>query len=283
VKQVCFYHGGCPDGFGAAWAAWCAWGDSAIYIPRNHEHTIRADDYAGDWVAYVDIAPGKQELVELAEVAERLTVLDHHITARDNYHSDLAVVNRVEDLAHEIIFDMKNSGAVLSWNYFGGGAPVPDLLRYVEDQDLWNWALEDSEEVNAAIAAYPHTFEIWNELAQRPIHELAREGESIVRANRMEVERSVSQAHSIQVGEMTLEAVNSSHVRSAIGHALAKREKFGLAAGCAYRVNGSQVHATLYSIGDVDVSSVAKRLGGGGHRNAAGFTVPLQRWLEEFL
>ena len=62
---------------------------------------------------------------ELAEVAERVTVLDHHITARDNYESDLSVVNRVEDLSHEIIFDMSNSGAVLSWNYFGAGAPVP--------------------------------------------------------------------------------------------------------------------------------------------------------------
>jgi nanoRNase/pAp phosphatase (c-di-AMP/oligoRNAs hydrolase) len=27
---------------------------------------------------------------------------------------------------------------------------------------------------------------------------------------------------------------------------------------------------------------VAQRFGGGGHRNAAGFSVPLERWVAEF-
>ena len=64
---------------------------------------------------------------------------------------------------------------------------------------------------------------------------------------------------------------------------IAKRKAFGAECGCVYRIAASQVHATLYSIGDVDVASVAKRFDGGGHRNAAGFTVSLQRWLDEFV
>jgi oligoribonuclease NrnB/cAMP/cGMP phosphodiesterase (DHH superfamily) len=283
VKHICFYHAGCPDGFGAAWAARHAWGESALYIPRSHQHEIRAEDYAGDWVAYVDIAPGNDELLKLAEVAERVTVLDHHVTARDGYHADLAVVNRVEDLSHEVIFDMTHSGAVLSWQYFSDGAPTPPLLRYVEDQDLWNWALPDSEEINAAIGAYPHRFDVWDELANRPIEELAREGASIVRSNRVEVERSLRHAHPITIDGQCLEAVNSRNLRSAIGHELAKRKAFGVEWGCVYRMTGDQVHGSLYSIGEVDVASVAKQLGGGGHRNAAGFTVTLRRWVDEFL
>ena len=50
-----------------------------------------------------------------------------------------------------------------------------------------------------------------------------------------------------------------------------------------HRIDADQVHATLYSIGDVDVATVATRFGGGGHRNAAGFTLPLARWLEELV
>lgn len=282
VNRTCFYHAGCPDGFGAAWAAWRAWGESAHYVPRTHEQTARPGDHAGDWVAFVDIAPRNEELLELAEVADRVTVLDHHVTARDRYESELSVVNRCEDLAHEIFFDMSHSGAVLSWRYFSPDIPVPDLLRYVEDQDLWNWALPNSQEVNAAIAAYPHTFAVWDELAARSPEDLAREGASIVRANRIEVERSLRHAHALRVGDLNVEAVNAMHVRSAIGHELAKREAFGVAWGCVYRITGSEVHATLYSIGEVDVASVAKGFGGGGHRNAAGFTVSLRRWIEDF-
>lgn len=283
MERICFYHAGCPDGFGAAWAVRRAWGASARYVARTHEFTIRTDEYAGAWVAYVDIAPGNEELARLAEVAELVTVLDHHVTARDRYESNLRVVNRCEDLSHEIFYDMSHSGSVLAWKYFVPEEPVPDLLRYVEDQDLWNWQLPYSAEVNAAIGAYPYEFELWDDLAKRSPEELAREGASIVRANRMEVLRGLRNAHPIRIHGQQMEAVNANHVRSAIGHELARREAFGRAWGCVYRIVGDQMHATLYSIGEVDVASVAQSLGGGGHKNAAGFTVDLRRWLDEFV
>ncbi len=283
MKEICFYHAGCPDGFGAAWAAWRDWGDDARYIARRHGDTLCADDYAGDWVVYLDIAPGNDELLAIGESAERVTVLDHHVSACERYHSDPDVVKRMEDQGHEILYDMTHSGALLAWRYFAHGEPVPDLLRYVEDQDLWNWQLAQSEEVNAAIAAYPRRFETWSELARRSAHELAREGEPIVRANRMQVERSLRSAHALRLREQLVEAVNATHSRSSVGHELAKRQRFGCPWGCVYRISGDRVHATLYSIGDLDVAAVAGRYGGGGHRNAAGFDVGLARWLEEFL
>lgn len=283
MQRLCFYHAGCPDGFGAAWSARQAWKDDARYVARRHEHRVQLDECAGAWVAFVDIAPSNEELLALATVAEQITVLDHHVSARDRYLSDVEVVNRIEDLGHEVLFEMGHSGAVLAWQYFCPDDPVPDLLRYVEDQDLWNWALPDSAEVNAAIAAHPRTFETWDALALRPIQELADEGRSIVRANRMDVERVLSAAHPIRVDGRLVEAVNSTHHRSAVGHELAERKAYGTEWGCVYRIIADRVHATLYSIGEVDVATVATRYGGGGHRNAAGFTVPLATWLEEFV
>jgi oligoribonuclease NrnB/cAMP/cGMP phosphodiesterase (DHH superfamily) len=282
VNRVCFYHAGCPDGFGAAWAARKAWGEAARYVAHRHENAIDVDDYRGFEVAFVDIAPTNPELLALARVAEHVVVLDHHVTARDRYHEEPPLVNAVEDLGHDIVYELGHSGAVLSWGYFCEGEP-PELLRYVEDQDLWNWALAGSREVNAAIGAYPYTFEVWDELAARPIAELVAEGSSIVRANRAEVERRARAAHPLVVDGRLVEAVNATTVRSAIGHELAERKAFGVEWGCVYRLSADRVHATLYSIGDVDVGSVAARLGGGGHRNAAGFTVDLARWLKEFV
>jgi hypothetical protein len=282
MNRVCFYHGGCPDGFGAAWAARKAWGDEARYVARHHGQGVDPEDYHDFEVAYVDIAPDNDELLALARVAEHLVVLDHHVTARDRYHGDLDVVNQIEELGHQILYDMDRSGAVLSWSYFCR-EEVPDLLLYVEDQDLWNWQLPESQEVNAALAAYPRYFETWDELAARPIEELAAEGRSIVRANRMEVDRRAGGAHPLLVDGRLVEAVNATHVRSAIGHELAERKAYGVAWSCVYRLEGNQIHATLYSIGDVDVGTVASAYGGGGHRNAAGFTVPLDDWHKNFV
>ena len=99
----------------------------------------------------------------------------------------------------------------------------------------------------------------------------------------MQVERSLRAAHTLRLGDRQVEAVNASHARSAVGHELAKRQAFDQPWGCVYRLSGDRVYATLYSIGDLDVSKVAGRYGGGGHRNAAGFTVCLARWIEDFL
>ena len=282
MKRACFYHAGCPDGFGAAWAARTAWGEDARYVARRHEHRVDPEEYRGFEVAFVDIAPANDELLALARCAEHVAVIDHHVTARDRYLSEPGVVNAIEEMGHEVRFELDHSGAVLSWLYFRDEDP-PDLLRYVEDQDLWNWRLPSSREVNAAIGVYPLDFETWNELARRPIAELVAEGTPIVRANRAEVENRARSAHPLVVDGRLVEAVNATTVRSAIGHELAERERFGCAWGCVYRVSGGEVHATLYSIGEVDVGSVAARLGGGGHRNAAGFSVSLAEWLRDFV
>jgi nanoRNase/pAp phosphatase (c-di-AMP/oligoRNAs hydrolase) len=282
MKRVCFYHAGCPDGFAAAWSVRRAWGGGGRYVARSHDDPLPLEELEDALVVFVDIAVDNPQLQALSEVASHIVLLDHHVSAKLRYQSDLETVNRLEDAGHEIYFDLDHSGAVLAWHYFHPDDAPPALLDYVEDQDLWNWKLVGSEEVNAAIASYPREFEAWDALAQRSPKDLMREGEPIVRANKMEVRRAIQKTQPILIAGERLEAVNATSNRSAIGHELAKRMAFGPAWGCVYRVSGGQVHATLYSIGDLDVSEIATQLGGGGHRNAAGFTVSLEEWLEEF-
>lgn len=282
MKRVCFYHAGCPDGFGAVWSVRRSWGSEGRYISRSHDDPLPLEELEDALVAFVDISPSNEALVELAEVASHIVVLDHHVSAQLRYDSDLPTVNRIEEDGHEIHYNLDHSGAILAWQYFHPDEAAPALLEYVEDQDLWNWKLVGSEEINAAIASYPRDFETWDALAQRSTEELMREGEPIVRANRMEVQRAIARPESLFIGNHRVEAVNATVNRSQIGHELAKRQTFDRAWGCVYRISGATVHATLYSIGDVNVSVIAADLGGGGHRNAAGFTMPLNEWVTKF-
>lgn len=283
MRRICVHHAGCPDGFGAAWAVWRGWGREGEFIGRGHEDRLRGSDVEGALVAFVDIAPENDEILELARHAAHLIVLDHHVTASTRLLGDPTVCEAVDAGGHLMHFDMQHSGAVLAWLHFLPDEPVPELLAYVEDQDLWSWKLADSEAVNAAISSHPHSLETWERLAALPIAELAGQGESIVRANRVEVERAVRSASPIAIGERRVEAVNARTNRAKVGHELAERAAYGEPWGCVYRIEGSRVNATLYSIGDFDVARVATSFGGGGHKNAAGFTVSIEEWVRDYV
>jgi oligoribonuclease NrnB/cAMP/cGMP phosphodiesterase (DHH superfamily) len=282
MQRNLIFHGGCPDGFGAAWSARRAWGSDAHYLPRSHDDDFEPERFRDQLVVIADISLPNDLLRELGELAAELSLLDHHLTARDHFLSDPGVENALTARGHQVLFDLGHSGAILAWQYFHPDEDPPDLLRYVEDQDLWNWSLPRSDEVNAAIGSYPRSFECWDELAARPIQSLADEGRPIVRANRIEVERAVKHAHPVAIGNERIAAVNARQPRAAIGHELANRAQYGKAWGIVYRTVGTRVDCTIYSLDDLDASAIATRFGGGGHRNAAGFSVSLEQWLRDF-
>lgn len=283
MRRICFYHAGCPDGFGAAWAIWKAWGEEGEYRPRGHDDAVRAQELAGDLVVFADNAPTNAALRQLGEHAGQVVVLDHHVSALERFRSEPELAAALAARGHRIHFDLERSGAVLAWEHFHPGDPLPPLLAYVQDQDLWRWALPDSEAVNAAIYSHPRRFDVWSALAATPLEQLVAEGRSIARAQRIEVERSLQNAHPITVGGLRLEAVNALFHRALIGHELAVRAVHGVPAGAVYRVTGRRVDCSLYSTGEFDVAKIASRYGGGGHRNAAGFHVPLADWLDRFI
>ena len=283
MDRICFYHASCPDGFGAAWAVWSAWGDTCTYVARGHDDPVDIRVCTGSEVVFVDIAPPRDAFHELARLAGRVVVLDHHVSAQERFEADDRLADLLRGVDHHVSFDLSQSGAVLAWRHFHPGSEVPELLCYVQDQDLWSWKLPGSEEVNAAIGSYRHTFGEWKKLSTRPAEQLRAEGQPILRAQRREIEAALRQAHPVTVGELRLEAVNALQRRSVIGHELSKRAAFGHPVGLVYRVWGRRVDVSVYSIGDFDVARLAAGYGGGGHRNAAGFHVSLEDWLRRFV
>jgi oligoribonuclease NrnB/cAMP/cGMP phosphodiesterase (DHH superfamily) len=234
-------------------------------------------------VLFADIAPPPHAWKGLAEQVDRLVVLDHHVSARDRYRAEPALAEAVEHNGHHVVFDLTHSGAVLTWQHLHPERPLPRLLAYIEDQDLWRWQLPGSREVNATISSYLRSFDTWGRLAAAPLEALVAEGAPILRALRMEVDRALASAHPVRVLGQKLEAVNARLQRADIGHELAERRAFGTPAGIVYRLTGERVDVSIYSVGDFDVAKIAAGLGGGGHRNAAGFTVTLAEWASSYV
>jgi len=283
MKKTCLYHADCPDGFGAAWAVWKSWGDGATFKPRHHDDPLAPEAFRGGVVAFVDMAPPRDALAALVKEAQQVVVLDHHVSSLKRYQSEPALVPELSRNGHRVHFDLAHSGAILAWEHFHAGKPAPSLLLYVEDRDLWKQSLPHSEEVNAAINSYPRTFADWDLLATMSVETLAQEGAPILRSQRAEVLRSLEFAHPARLGDERddrIEAVNARDQRSTIGHELAQRARYGRPWGLVYRILGDRVDVSIYSTDDLDVAQVAVAFGGGGHKNAAGFSMSLRDWLE---
>lgn len=252
------YHGGCPDGFGAAYAAWKKFGAGAEYLPVKHGYPP-PELPEGSEVYIIDFAYDRRTLLEMAE-QHALRVLDHHRTAQ----AELEGLDFAE-------FDMQRSGAVLSWNHFHPGTEVPMLLQYVQDQDLWNWALPDSREICTALSIYPMEFETWDRLE---IEALRAQGQVVLVYKEQLVEQMQQKVDWIEILGQRVPAVNTPLFASELGNQLCLQFKEAPFAAC-YADHDGRRKFSLRSIGENDVAAVAAHFGGGGHRNASGFAIPL--------
>src|SRR5271168_4499839 len=150
MKPLCIYHGNCADGFGAAWVVREALGDVDFHPGVYSEPP---PNVAGREVYIVDFSYKRPVLLEMAKVAEGITVLDHHKTAADDLKMLPANVDSV--------FDMEHSGAILAWDYWFADKPSPLLLRHIEDRDLWRFLLPGTREIQANVFSYPYDFAVW--------------------------------------------------------------------------------------------------------------------------
>ncbi len=263
---VVIYHDQCRDGFGAAYAAWKKFGDTASYIPRKTQEPV-PEGLTDKEIYIVDYSYSKPVLDELVARNTSVVVIDHHATAQE----------AVESFEGNV-FDIEHSGAVLAWQYFHPNTEVPKLLLYVEDQDLWHFKMEFNREFGAALGEYNQDFETWDQLNKNlsdrnDFNKFLSVGETIARFEDAHVQKLLAFKEKIVFEGQEIYAVNCSRIyRSIVGHELStlNGKEGGIEMAIVYYRYAGKVHCGLRSNGDVDVSAMAQKYGGGGHKNAAG-------------
>ena len=313
MKPLVIYHANCTDGFGAAFAAWLKLGYGAEYLPMEYGKNFLTE-YAGSTInreIYIlDFSLPKAVMDWLFGHAKRVVWLDHHKTAFEMWLGDVPKkgwlcqrLNCTEDNpSGNVHIELNNnkSGALLAWEYFHHpGTKVPKLIQHIDDRDRWQFKLDGSKELHAALASYkPWTFEQWEAhflVGDVRLGELKGEGAAILRAHSQQVQSALKQAtqcwikalgpidlpgsfiDGILPGWQGIAANSPAFLASDLGHELANQSgTFGLVWSMA---GDGQIHCSLRSNGDYDVSAIAKCFGGGGHRNAAGFSTNVETLL----
>jgi oligoribonuclease NrnB/cAMP/cGMP phosphodiesterase (DHH superfamily) len=295
--DLIIYHNNCPDGWAAAYICKLKYPEAEL-VPLNHGlNTKQLNDLhekvSGKNVIMVDYSLPTRDMNdalygEAAYGGGSLRIYDHHKTAQ-----------AVLEGADYAIFDMKRSGAGLAWDYLFGeikceifeddkptgrfieaadALPRPWWVNYVEDQDLWNWALPHSQEINAYLMVQPRTVEAWdkiiemNETAATVLGVGVRQYiEYYTRSVLAESQEGIFWGYKTGVVNMPYAGV------SEVGAALVETKGYEIGLAWFERGDGiTQFSMRSHKGGPVDVSAIAKMYGGGGHPSAAGFQVSIE-------
>ncbi len=316
------YHADCPDGFGAAYAAWLRFGTGAGYRAMHHGEPWEMAEIAGNDVYILDFSFPPDLLEAMAGLASSVTQIDHHASARQPWAGRLTKTHEGgESFGHPtlpltVIFDLDKSGARLAWEFFNPTRPVPLLLRHIEDMDLWRFALPGTRAFGRALRLLPFDFAAWDELMRRApdadatgYKAFLAEGEAIERFFQSEIDR-LAQSRLVMPAHLRGEPVDSLQARrhglpTLIEGDRAWRTVRGLAInasalfaselgnrlaersgsfGLVWQLGADgEAKVSLRAAGKVDVAEIAANYGGGGHPNAAGFRLPLARFASEIL
>lgn len=258
MKTIVIYHGNCYDGLTAAWCARRVHPD-AEFVAANYGED--PPDVTGAHVFVVDFSYPRDVLLQMRDKAASIKVLDHHKTAQEAL-ADL-------DFA---TFDMERSGAGLAWDYFVGG-PRPPIVEHVEDRDLWRFSLARTKDFHAAMTSWPMTFESWDQIAAMHPDDVRNEGIAIRRMIENTARKFAERAGTITLAGVQFWVTNVPvEFTSEVGEVLRQREPKRPVCNWSADMETGETYCSLRSDSEgPDVSEIAKKFGGGGHRNAAGF------------
>jgi oligoribonuclease NrnB/cAMP/cGMP phosphodiesterase (DHH superfamily) len=274
-SPLVIYHGKCPDGFAAALAAWLYFAGKAEFVGLDHGDVKSVADlptYAGRAVYILDFSFSEHILHAVEERAAKLVLLDHHLSAAEKltgFRCRCGVVH----------FDMNKSGARMAWEFFHPQRAVPDLIRWVEDRDIWVWQYPESVGFLAALDMEPFEFERWHEIANFDDQQMAA---YIARGEAMNLkfvklaEQLVENAQELVFNEVKGLMVNApSAFHSLVGDLLC--QKSGSYALMWTVDRNGIVKCGLRSKPGFNCIPLAASMGGGGHAQACGFKMPGQR------
>lgn len=297
--DVCLYHFPCDDGFASAWVARKRWPD-LVMAPTNYGQMFPDVDYRGKNILIADFSYKPDAISELMMSfgARSIVMLDHHKTAQadlkdftveicgDAKFSAGDMVGMFRDFAEldrpavAARFDMDRSGASLTWEFCFPDQPMPMLIKLIEDRDLWRFKNPWTRAFSLLLRSYPYDFDTWttfaNSLELNPV-EMRHEAEAIERFYDRKIADMLPTATMKTIGKW--KDVPVAHApyafASDLANELLKAHPGAPFAAVVVDAYGGRTYSLRSEDSRQDVSEVAKTFGGGGHRNAAGFRVPI--------
>ncbi len=275
-NPLVIYHGqDCPDGFASALAAWLFYEGKAEFLGLDHGYVRSVADLPaldGRAVYILDFSFSAEILRDIEARASKLVLLDHHKSAAEQLTGFACRCGVVH-------FDLSKSGSRLAWEFFQPSKPLPDLVRFIEDRDIWAWQYPESAAFLAALDMGPFDFAHWAAMAAFDAAQvtafMARGQAMDEKFNKLAADIAETAQPICFNGEHGL-MVNAPGVfHSVVGDMLSQKSGSFALMWCVS--TGGIVKAGLRSQRSFDCIALARSMGGGGHAQACGFKMSTQR------
>ena len=275
-RPLVIYHGGgCPDGFAAALAAWHFYAGRAEFLGLDHGDVKSAADLPdcqNRAVYILDFSFSPDIMRAIDSRAAKLIMLDHHKSAAESLSGFVCRCGVVH-------FDMKKSGARLAWEFFLPDRPLPDLVRFVEDRDIWVWQFTESPAFLAALDMESKDFVRWAEIAAFSPAQLqgfmARGQAMDEKFSKLATDMAEDARPVTFNGHSGLMVNVPSVFHSLVGDILARKSGTFALLWSAHR--SGVIKVGLRSRSGFDCIPLAGSMGGGGHAQACGFKMDVNR------
>ncbi len=298
-RTLFIYHGSCFDGFTSSWVFRRFFsGDDVDFHPAKYGS--EPPNCKGKDVWVVDFSYPFETMAEKVILPSvRTRVFDHHKTAQatlDGILQAIRIKYNVQREADRVVFDMNRSGSGILFDELSreagmkAGTHKPRyngmrdlwLVDYIEDRDLWHNKLPESEFVSAYVSSMQMTFENWDKIESEGFTKAFTAGQAVKRYIDLFGEKARAQHRYELIGGYNVPTINTPYMNCSehVGKLAEEHPDAKFAAGYFRRDDG-RWQFSLRSRGDFDVSEVAQKFGGGGHKGAAGFDVDVLPWESE--
>ena len=263
------YHKSCSDGFASAYIAWKVNGDNSTYIPLSYHDKL--PDIKNSNLLICDFSFDFNITNNYIKNNNVFFNIDHHKSAFDN----------LKDLPQKYkYFDNDHSGAYLTWKYFFNELEVPRFIKLIEDYDLWKFKYKETKPFIIALNEIPFNFKIWQKLEDETyLNDLINKGKVLLsyQENIVNIIYKNAKIKSQKIGEnyYNIAYVNTNCFKNEVA------DKLMLETDCDFSVvynYDDSKDITKFSLRSIDsktdVSHICKIIGGGGHRNSAGYCKP---------
>lgn len=227
--------------------------------------------HPNETIYIVDFSISPDDMLKMFNITKNIIWIDHHQTAIKKYNGFPYKITGIRGNDDE-------SGCLLTWKWFNQDKKIPLFVNLIDDWDTWKHKDILSEPFIIAFNSednnYPSNFDFWSSLEKYDnVKIMVNNGLQMIKY-RSGYSKSVNKhiGSEICFEGLKIFASNIPHANSTYFSSIDKN-KYDAFMPYYYDLNKRLWTYSLYSCKpEVDVGSICAKYGGGGHKNAAGFS-----------
>ena len=277
--MICIYHSRDLDGFASGAIVKRKYTDATL-IGYDYGQPFPWDRISKDEeVVMIDVSLNMPDMLKLSELCHKLTWIDHHISAINDYHEFL---RGLELPLHFLVPVLEDgiSACEGGWKYLFPDEEMPIGIRLLGEYDTWR--NKDRHHWENRVLPYQFGMRMyctspeklpWKSVtSQDGVNDVVEAGVTVLLYQAQVNEGQCKKAFPYHFKGLSAICLNGGGFNSDVFKSVYDPEQHDIM--MPFQFNGKFWTFSLYTTkDDIDCSAIAKSMGGGGHRKASGFQV----------